>query len=370
MLERLDEVQWAKLTHAYGEASDVPAQLRALASSDDERRAHALHELFGNVFHQGTRYPASAHVVPFLLEMLQAPEQQEKHELLWLVCSLVAGYFNVQEPPVWHDGESVMEFGHATPVAELDVSAEEREYLDALRDVYAAAWAGFEIYAGLLDHALSEVRSTAAMVLACFGRHADRVRPVLERRIDREEDASARACMAFALGWTDGWARLRALVDSDPSPLVRVYVAMALVPDHVDEVVLETLLTGFGAQIEIGDLYCTGGDLDADIAATMDRLTPAQIRPALPRMYDALRQARSFDTVSIVRAILHGTFPAPTGERHRVTSADLDEEQRRALRIMVETDDLWSVGNLYSTFQAYGLPWDRARVRGLVEGEA
>lgn len=368
MLDDLDDVPWGELTHAYGEATDVPAQLRALASEDAELRAHALHELYGNVFHQGTRYTASAHVVPFLLEMLRAPEQQEKHELLWLICSLVAGYFNVQEAPVWHDGEAVMEFGHRSPVDELEVSEEEREYLDALRDVYAAAWAGFDVYVEMLDHALPEVRSTSAMVLACFARHADRVAPVLERRLDREEDPSVRACLAFALGWMGGWARLRALVGEDPSPLVRLYAAMALVPEHVDEDVLETLLTGFGAQIEVDDLYCTGGDLDADIAATMDRLTPERIRPALPRLYEALSQAKMFDTISIVRAIFHGTFPAPTGERGRVEPGDLDADQRRALQVMVDTDDVWSVGNLHATFHAYGLPWDRAKLRAILEG--
>jgi hypothetical protein len=165
------------------------------------------------------------------------------------------------------------------------------------------------------------------------------------------------------------WATLRRLVESDPSPLVRVYAAMGLVPGHVDDVVLETLLTGFGAQIEVSDLYCTGGDLDADIAASMDRMDPEHIRPALPRLYDALGEARLFDTIAIVRAILHGTFPSPTGERRRVETSDLGEEQRRALRAMVETDDLWTVGNLASTFHAYGLPWDRAKVRALLDGE-
>jgi hypothetical protein len=208
------------------------------------------------------------------------------------------------------------------------------------------------------------------MVLACFARHADRVAPVLESRLDREQDPAVRACLAFALGWMRRWARLRTLVGQDPAPVVRLYAAMALVPDHVDEDVLETLLTGFGAQIEVGELYCTGGDLDADIAATMDRLTPERIRPALPRLYAALGDAKMFDTISIVRAIFHGTFPKPTGERRRVESRDLDAEQRRALQVMVDTDDLWSVGNLYATFTAYGLPWDRAKVRAIVEGKS
>lgn len=52
------------MTHAYGGAGDVPPLVCALydpAAVDD-----ALYELHGNVWHQGTVYPATAAVVPFL----------------------------------------------------------------------------------------------------------------------------------------------------------------------------------------------------------------------------------------------------------------------------------------------------------------
>src|SRR5207237_10305385 len=38
MLEGLDAVEWASLTHAYGEAADVPGLIRELLSSDPEVR--------------------------------------------------------------------------------------------------------------------------------------------------------------------------------------------------------------------------------------------------------------------------------------------------------------------------------------------
>ena len=57
MLEGLDLVPWAKLKHAYGEA---PGILRALAAGD----AEGLDALFGNIWHQGTVYPATSHAVP------------------------------------------------------------------------------------------------------------------------------------------------------------------------------------------------------------------------------------------------------------------------------------------------------------------
>ncbi|MDZ7617237.1 MAG: PBS lyase, partial [Patescibacteria group bacterium] len=74
MLEGLDTVDWASLRHAYGEATDVPGLLSALLSPDPKLREEATCELFGNIWHQGTVYPASAAAVPFLYELLTAPD--------------------------------------------------------------------------------------------------------------------------------------------------------------------------------------------------------------------------------------------------------------------------------------------------------
>ena len=55
-LAGLDAVDWPALTHAYGPADDVHGQLRALCSPDPDERHKALDALYGNIFHQGSRY--------------------------------------------------------------------------------------------------------------------------------------------------------------------------------------------------------------------------------------------------------------------------------------------------------------------------
>ncbi|MEV4141189.1 hypothetical protein AB0J72_54620 [Dactylosporangium sp. NPDC049742] len=55
-LERLGDVPWAELGHAYGSAADVPDLILALRSQDADARARARWHLYGNIFHQGTRY--------------------------------------------------------------------------------------------------------------------------------------------------------------------------------------------------------------------------------------------------------------------------------------------------------------------------
>ncbi|MFH8337073.1 hypothetical protein [Streptomyces sp. AM6-12] len=72
-LSGLDAVDWSALTHACGPADDVPGLLRALCSPEAEQRHKALDALYGNTFHQGSRYPATAAAVPFLVRMGAVP---------------------------------------------------------------------------------------------------------------------------------------------------------------------------------------------------------------------------------------------------------------------------------------------------------
>lgn len=68
----LDAQPWAELEHAYGSAEDVPGQLRALASADEEEAGEALGELYGCILHQGSVYEASARAVPYLAGLAAA----------------------------------------------------------------------------------------------------------------------------------------------------------------------------------------------------------------------------------------------------------------------------------------------------------
>ncbi|GAB2824263.1 hypothetical protein GCM10022221_22900 [Actinocorallia aurea] len=89
-LDGLDEVAWASLHHAYGTAEDVPGQLRALASADPEAR-EAARGLYGNVYHQGTRWEASPYVVPFLAALLDDPGTPGRGSVMGLLRAVALG---------------------------------------------------------------------------------------------------------------------------------------------------------------------------------------------------------------------------------------------------------------------------------------
>src|SRR5262249_34895220 len=107
VLQGLDDVPWADLEHAYGSAANVPDLLRELLNPDPTVRSDILQSLYGNVFHQGTRYPATPYVIPFLIEMCASPEVPNRGDLLSLWGSLITGFFSVQERPCWGDGERI-----------------------------------------------------------------------------------------------------------------------------------------------------------------------------------------------------------------------------------------------------------------------
>jgi hypothetical protein len=88
----LDSIHWASLTHAYGSAEDVPVLVGDLRSSDAEVRKEAIDELYSNIYHQGTRYEASAYAVPFLLELVADPTTPARHEVIQLLSCLATGY--------------------------------------------------------------------------------------------------------------------------------------------------------------------------------------------------------------------------------------------------------------------------------------
>jgi len=90
VLEGLDQIDWARLTHAYGPATDVPDQIRAVHSADPAVRQRALHDMHGNIFHQGTRFEATAYAVPFLLEVVA--EDRTRADVLRLLTLIATGY--------------------------------------------------------------------------------------------------------------------------------------------------------------------------------------------------------------------------------------------------------------------------------------
>jgi hypothetical protein len=99
MLRGIDNVDWSKIRHCYGPAADVPALLQDLRSLNQATRDRAWHELYGNLWHQGTIYQATSYAVPFLCQLLEEPEAPERHRVLVFLAFLFSGrsYWDVHQ---------------------------------------------------------------------------------------------------------------------------------------------------------------------------------------------------------------------------------------------------------------------------------
>ncbi len=207
MLVGLDDVLWSTLEHAYGPADDVPEILRDVARGDTE----AVGALYGNIWHQGTVYPATSKAVPFLVDLLAGPEEVVVPLVHLLACiARGTGYLAVHQ--------SLSPPSERPSTAELD---DEAAWVRAAR---AAVVDGLPAYVNMLDNGAPEVRAAVAHLL-CALDTADAARDAaLLAAIADDDDVGVRGSAIVGLG---ARAPLDALLRwlEDDAPVVRVCAA-------------------------------------------------------------------------------------------------------------------------------------------------
>jgi hypothetical protein len=194
----IDEINWSRLQHAYGEASDVPGLLRGLVSVDKAVRMEALYGLCGTIWHQGTVYEASPYAVPFLLEMLKSSEVPEKAGIAMLVAELANGSASL-ELFADEDYELARRFREHLEQEGRDFSEElesGRAYVLATRE---AVGAGIELLFEYLRHGEPSVREGVARALARYPQRADELIALLEEAREVESEDYVRETMEAAM---------------------------------------------------------------------------------------------------------------------------------------------------------------------------
>ncbi len=174
-LELIDEVPWSALHHAYGSADDVPGQIRALLHPDPKVRRDVLFTFTRNIFHQGSRYPATVASIPFFVELLKYEGVDDRASILDLLAYLAVGYPDEHWKNV--DLKDIVEA--ANPLREI--TRFEGSWMDpeyeieegtVLRECYAEVAAGFPVYFELLEHSDATIAIAASFLMAFFPLHA------------------------------------------------------------------------------------------------------------------------------------------------------------------------------------------------------
>lgn len=357
MLENLDTIDWKSLTHAYGEASDVPKLIRALASDHAGKREGALDALFSTIWHQGTVYPASVHAVPFLIELVGAEGQEDLPAILELLAHLATGSSYLDA----HQHLEVFAEERAAP-GFTDRVAEELTFVRAAK---AAVLRGVGVYARRLRHHEPAVRIAAAYLLGLCP--DERARSSLRAAIEDEAEPAVRAVAAFALGSVADDAMVpdvRALL-SDPSehPAVRLYAgfglargAAALSDDDIEA--LAALVDDAELFGQVDELHDNAAGMSYGALADCLLGLPPEARARLvPGLGRALEQVRGRDALGLATALVGLSF-ADTRLPDGADASTLSPVQRSALESLVRAPAAWRFANIGAALRDVGLGGD------------
>ncbi|PYC65468.1 hypothetical protein C7C45_28475 [Micromonospora arborensis] len=402
MLDGLDDIDWARLGHAYGAADDVPGQLRALLSPDPATRDEALGDLYTNVFHQGNRFEASAYAVPFLLELLADPATPDPAAVAGLLSALAVGYdegvlpegFPVAEyrrvaeggrellaakPPPWTGtDESKKEYVEYTYVESLSAAEQSRLWAYVDLATYDAVRAGVPVFRALLKHSDSGVRTVAAYVLAWFPEDADGSVSALAGAIDAAAEPGVEstpgevATMLVASGLLGAAPDVRWL--ADPRPVLRWAAAIGRVRvlgAAADPATVEELLSWASAP---HDDAATGpvegdwvpfleGDLGGYAGLALRQLGPQHADRAFDALLDRLPTVSGERSLTVLGVALRLAFPDGPAAAGTPVAA-LPPRPRRLAEVLGRSTEPWLIdgqefGNVAMLVDEYGLPGSR-----------
>lgn len=185
-LTRLDEIDWSKLKHAYGEASDVPVLIRDLLSNDEEVRQNAIYELFGNIWHQGTVYEASSYTVPFLQELLRMPETPDKMMIADLLAEMADGNPYLESASTDEQMGLLLRKSFVEDGRDFDQELiDSRHYADATRE---AVGQELPLLYPYLTCEEPEIRCSIATAFGIYPDHVSETLPFLEDALKAESN--------------------------------------------------------------------------------------------------------------------------------------------------------------------------------------
>jgi hypothetical protein len=170
MLEGLDEINWSKLHHAFGSASEVPIWIRDLLSDARQIRENAIYELSENLLHQGTVYEASYYAMPFLIELLKSSMTPDKADIAMLLADMGNNSDSARHEVLATEGRASKKGNKYSETIRLNV----REELHLLYPY--------------LFHEVYYVRAVIAHALQAFPEMSKEIIPLLEKALKAESN--------------------------------------------------------------------------------------------------------------------------------------------------------------------------------------
>ena len=380
-LSELDQIDWASLDHAYGNAADVPEMLRALVSASADERARARDGLWAALDHQGVqRFESTLRAVPFLIALVADEATPERSEIVRLLAEIAVG------DTCWfmHDGfhpEKQTAPDHCSRPQSMATTGGggiiSRGFPDigeghdmtpghGLYEIYQAVAEGLPLYLAALDRGDEALRCAVPFVTAFLTERAAEAAPRLTRLL---EDRSPLVRASAALGLShvskfDPEARAAALATlqqmwiQDLGELVRRAVALALVrfeqPDDTVEVrqyLREQLSAGLPAVLPHGRFPWFRMDSPPFVFCTTFIGTAAEERePVTEAGCDALGHVSDPDDAADLAGWLLQVGVNPD---------EMNPLSHRVLKSVAGSQAAWHYTDIPARLDRLGLPSDR-----------
>lgn len=381
--QRLRSVDWSRYHHAYGPADDVPDLLLAIANADGDIEAFssATSALWGNVFHQGTRWGVTSKTVPFFIELLTTGPRavRAKRFLVTYLHHLALGYPESVFPGHFPLGEvmaiatELESMGLPQQALDGDVFGDElpddvRAVQDRVgavweRDCFLAVERGVPAVLQLLESEDDGLVSEALALLSSFPGQRAVSSPVLWELAKDPGAIGLRgpALVALSRLGVDVIEPARVLMDADDG-LDGLYAACAEIigsadPSEIARRRLVQLPEGVG---ETGCAF--SGSVTNLVAWCVEKAPPSDSALAFKQLESMLVSAKGYKKLGVLDRLLKLAFPEQLG-------ASLSPLQRHAIEASVEhamwRDDM-IFANQNDVFRAHGLPTTREGLRALL----
>ncbi|MDZ5447286.1 hypothetical protein U2F26_32030 [Micromonospora sp. 4G57] len=320
-------VDWDRLGHAYGQATDTPTHLDALEFGDAEARAAALDHLDIAVLHQGFPETATAPAIRAVTALLA---EGRAHP-------------DTVEPLLEFLGDAALSVTHL---------ADDRYFAEILPDLADAVAQAYPVVLSLLvasppDRALFCAENLVA--IAQMPSLADRREELAVLILEwSERGAGLQAEWMGCLGQLGVDLRDRV---TDPDPGVRLQAALAHKDDPQSrELILEALAEPPPPGLHQFELVAAA----IRVAADFNEIAAAACQVASRDSWAGFDDGWG--------ALVRFAFPKPYGKRRPLT-----DPQHALLRALVANDTLWDAtnGSCGLVFKQAGLPHSRSACRRL-----
>ena len=367
MLDGLDDIPWKRLTHAFGSAQDVPDLLRSLKTAPAELKGEQspLWHLFGNIWHQGTVYEATAYAVPFLIELAACALTPDRRGILGLLAAIATG-------------SSFREVHGSLPHTSLsnepDFAARKAVELRWVEQAHAAVANGVAAFLAMTEEE-TDVRLAAAHVLALLPQHREVVCARLRDMLHVETGSLQRTGVLLLLGLAGerSAATLSVLTDAlaggDPAQRRGAAFAFAyLKADPLPDLAGAAIVDAIAAD----DLENSFKELPWDAIGEIDREKLHASLDAVSRHEAAVAGIVTIEdgtaTDQTVSTVLGLLFPLrPPRQMPPLSRFDLSPLQQRAVRALSSAMRDGRIFHGY--FPMWGLPETTAGWRTLASDD-